>query len=698
MGGPLRMVPLAGTRQFAIARGTGRIGDRQGQGGMRYRQEIDGLRACAVGAVLANHFFEGVFPNGYLGVDIFFVISGYVITGSLAARGAQPLGAFLAGFYARRIKRLVPALALVVLVSSVLICLVDPTPLDYLRTGLLALFGLANIHLHLQATDYFADAAGLNPFTHTWSLGVEEQFYLVFPLLFWLGIRRMGRGPAMAAFVGLVLASAAGWWMVTASDPMLAFYMVFFRFWQIGLGVLAWAAQHRFSPDGGRLGWLKRVALVTTAGVAAGPLALDPRGAAILVTGGTALVLILTGPGRARIALLEAALPTYLGRISYALYLWHWPVAVMLSWTVGLTPVFGGLGIALSLGLADLTWRRIEQPLRRKAWARSPQRELGRGLLAMLGVGAVLFLNGLVLQPHLFRGQRPVLEGVGVGSLTAPYRSQDGTLWVGADCVLSSDGEVGKPIDPAACSIGAPFDSAERRVLVAGNSFSTAFAAAFDGLGATPATAFVLTSSWGASPVPEIGNDTPWQAANAYYWQDVLPRLVDRLRAGDQVLLASDLAGLSPAVAGSRASRDLAALETGLRRLAGELRPRGIGLGVIGPLPFARDANCEPELAMPQWYAPDGGPCRFLGREESLARHRPLTGMLARLEGEGLLRIIAPFDLFCPGPVCGYLNPDGVMMFRDVWSHPSVEAARLMRPLMRGWLDGLARAPEAGTR
>ena len=150
-----------------------------------YRPEIDGLRAFAVIAVIINHFNKELLPSGYLGVDIFFVISGFVITSSLYQRTAQTFSEFLSGFYERRVKRLVPALVFFVLVMSLLICLFNPDPDLSLKTGLASLFGVSNFYLLKQSTDYFSSSTELNVFTHTWSLGVEEQFYLLFPLLAW---------------------------------------------------------------------------------------------------------------------------------------------------------------------------------------------------------------------------------------------------------------------------------------------------------------------------------------------------------------------------------------------------------------------------------------------------------------------------------------------------------------------------------
>lgn len=137
----------------------------------RYRPEIDGLRAFAVVAVIINHFNKDLLPSGYLGVDIFFVISGYVITSSLAGRQSRNFLDFLTGFYARRIKRLMPALVVFILITSALIRLFNPDPGSALDLGWRSLFGISNIKLYQTSTDYFAQSTALNPFTHTWSLG-----------------------------------------------------------------------------------------------------------------------------------------------------------------------------------------------------------------------------------------------------------------------------------------------------------------------------------------------------------------------------------------------------------------------------------------------------------------------------------------------------------------------------------------------
>ncbi|MFM9088559.1 MAG: acyltransferase family protein, partial [Cyanobium sp.] len=156
---------------------------------LKYRPEIDGLRALAVIAVILNHIQPSLLPSGYLGVDIFFVISGYVITGSLINKEAASIGDQLSSFYVRRIKRLFPALITCIVITAILICLFNPEPAESLQTGMAALLGGSNLYLFERATDYFASSTQLNVFTHTWSLGVEEQFYFFYPIFLWYALK-----------------------------------------------------------------------------------------------------------------------------------------------------------------------------------------------------------------------------------------------------------------------------------------------------------------------------------------------------------------------------------------------------------------------------------------------------------------------------------------------------------------------------
>ena len=219
----------------------------------RYRPEIDGLRAFAVVAVIINHFNKDILPGGYLGVDIFFVISGYVITSSLFGRPSKDFKDFISGFYERRVKRLVPALSVFVLITSLAICLFDPTPKFSLRTGLTSLFGLSNLYLLKQSTDYFAQSTALNVFTHTWSLAVEEQFYIFFPFLIWFtGFGRQTKNGARNLFlvVGtLTFASLFIFLFLYSTNQQAAYFLMPSRFWEMATGCLIF------------LGFLKRASI-----------------------------------------------------------------------------------------------------------------------------------------------------------------------------------------------------------------------------------------------------------------------------------------------------------------------------------------------------------------------------------------------------------------------------------------------------
>mmetsp|Transcript_42271 Transcript_42271/g.116922 ORF Transcript_42271/g.116922 Transcript_42271/m.116922 type:complete len:993 (-) Transcript_42271:2191-5169(-) len=227
-----------------------------------YRPDVDGLRAVAVVAVIIFHFDSNRLPGGFVGVDVFFVISGYVVCGSLLRERTAPFGAFVAAFYTRRLKRLAPALLAVVLVTLVWISQLIPpyTPQlhGYYRTASLALIGWSNQYFATLPTGYFDEGdAGLqfNPFTHTWSLGVEEQFYFCFPLLIYLlfgqGCGACCPGTALAycrarpraVLTATLLMSMVVCALLTQREPRYAFYTLPSRFWQLMSGALLFTLQ-----------------------------------------------------------------------------------------------------------------------------------------------------------------------------------------------------------------------------------------------------------------------------------------------------------------------------------------------------------------------------------------------------------------------------------------------------------------------
>ena len=650
-----------------------------------YRPEIDGIRAFAVTAVIINHFNKEILPSGYLGVDIFFVISGFVITSSLASRPSKNFRDFLAGFYTRRIKRLVPALVLFVLIISILICLFNPTPGASLKTGITSLFGLSNLYLLRQSTDYFAASTELNVFTHTWSLGVEEQFYFLFPFLVWFtGFGRLAtKGSRNLFWVMGVLSvtSLIAFVYSYKTNQPAAYFLMPTRLWEMGAGCLLFLSLKHFNRFFRTLD--KVPPLIVTGAVVAVlfvPLQFAVQATfAIVVL--TAILITCLRSGTAAYNLFTHPRVVYIGLISYSLYLWHWGVLSLSRWTIGIHWWSMPLQIALMLLLSIASYRYVETPLRRSDWSAARWKSIGYGLGAS-AISAVLLFS-LTKIPNLYTGQSPSLVAVGVPSLTNTYSlKQVNSLWRGDKCVLSDNSQVGKKILVEDCTLG-NFSNANKRVLVLGNSFSAAFTQAFDDLVVLDEYSVTITSSWGASPVKEIPNNSTWDKANYYYWDSVVPSLINRLRPGDWVFLINDMAGFSPKYRTSETNESLKQLESGLEALSDKLSTRGIRLAILHGNPFAREANCQPVVAAKQWFNLSGGPCQLPSRGESLLRRDNLNKVLVSLEAEGKLHIVDIFDVFCPEEQCTYNAKNGQFLYRDEFSHPSVEGVRLSSPIIR---------------
>ena len=338
----------------------------------KYRPEIDGLRAFAVVAVIVNHFNKDLLPSGYLGVDIFFVISGYVITSSLADRQSQNFLDFLTGFYERRIKRLVPALVVFVLITSVLICLFNPDPDLALKTGATSLFGFSNLYLRKQSTDYFAQSTELNPFTHTWSLGVEEQFYLLFPFLVWFS--GFGQQTAKGArnlffWVGaMTIASLLGYIYLYQVNQPAAYFLMPPRFWEMAAGCLLFIGfQKRARIEQA----LEKVPPLLVVAAMVGVMYL-PVAAAVPATIGivvlSAVLIACLKKGTAAYKFFTLEKMVYIGLISYSLYLWHWAVLSISRWTIGIH-WWSFVPLTLLIIVTSVaSYEFIEKPVRQGKW------------------------------------------------------------------------------------------------------------------------------------------------------------------------------------------------------------------------------------------------------------------------------------------------------------------------------------------
>ena len=367
-----------------------------------YRPDVDGLRALSVAAVFAFHLGFFSTPGGFVGVDVFFVISGYLIGGLV--NGQMERGTFsYARFYERRIRRIFPALAVMLIATTILAVFVFfPVRLaDYAHSLVAAVLSYSNIFFWLN-TSYFADAADSQVLLHTWSLAVEEQFYILLPPFLALVHRWMPRRiVSMVAAVAAVSFAVSVWGAHAAQSA--TFYLPFTRAWELLLGVLIAIYPIRVLDRPmlrnavAALGLAMIMFAILTLsefeafpGLNAAPVCL---GAAMVIAAGA------RGPTAAG-ALLSVGPATWIGKLSYSIYLWHWPVIVMWK-RVELGDPLSHMDeiaiIAVTLVLSYVTWRFVEQPARNPKSRRPVVLGLVGGAFAALTVAsiAIASLGGL---------------------------------------------------------------------------------------------------------------------------------------------------------------------------------------------------------------------------------------------------------------------------------------------------------------
>ena len=353
--------------------------------GDEFRPDVEGLRAVAVVVVVLFHARIAQFSGGFVGVDVFFVLSGFLITRLLLREVARTGTISLRHFWARRARRLLPA-SCVVVVATVLAAQVLLAPIAQrpLATDAVAAGGFAiNFVFASRLGDYFASQVGQtpSPLLHFWSLAVEEQFYLFWPLAL-LALRRRPRRYRRLVAVMMIVVAIASFitclWM-TRTHPTGAFYLLPARMWELAIGGLVavgGSAWRLVSPNArGIAAW------IGVAGIATAVVTFDgsiefPGSAALLPVLGTALIVIGGGTGAARVRRRSRSCGIrslqWIGRRSYAIYLWHWPALVLAEakWgPLSLAQRFVAVGVAVVLAAASL--RLVEDPVRHSTWVAS---------------------------------------------------------------------------------------------------------------------------------------------------------------------------------------------------------------------------------------------------------------------------------------------------------------------------------------
>jgi peptidoglycan/LPS O-acetylase OafA/YrhL len=621
--------------------------------------EIDGLRSLAIVPVVLYHAGWSILPGGFVGVDIFFVISGYLITRILDSEIAAG-GISLSDFYERRARRIMPALFVMVaacIVAAVIILLPEDLVLFGRSLVFTILFG-SNVYFY-KHTGYFDAAADSYAMLHTWSLAVEEQFYLVFPLVLMLAASRFG----LRRWVVVAVIATASFVLSVVTSPLspaFAFYLPFTRVWELmagsllALGVVP-AVTVRLARE--ILSILSLAAIIGTILLLREDQVFPGWVAAFPVLGAAGLIHVSSGTWAGR--MLSLRLLVGIGLISYSLYLWHWPLLVFGSYQL-MRPltVTEGTGIALlAVVCAVLSWRYVERPFRRRTFLSRNMIFAGTGT----GIAVVVAVCTLVDDSKGAPG-RLSPESSRLAAFARDYSPKR----------KACHDEVYAAVPPRkSCVFGAPVAPT---LAVWSDSHGVELAYALGELAGKSNRAVVQLSS-SACP-PGVDFNPPNRPNCAERNREVLDFLL-ATPAIDTVILAA----YRPFDSRKTTPANLAALEKAVAAL------RKAGKTVVLVYPDPDDRMSVPQrLARQQMrfgrFDPDLYPLSEF-RERMPDTLAGLDDLVSRYQ----LVKIDPTDVFCPKGMCMRYRDGKVMLFDD--HHPSLSAERMLAPL---YADLIARS------
>ena len=638
---------------------------------MKFRPDIEGLRALAIVPVVVFHAWPALLPGGFVGVDIFFVISGYLITTLLLQRLAA--GSYsIASFYAARIRRIFPALfAMLALVAPACWLLLEPAALhEFARllgaTGLFA----SNIELY-RTTGYFEGAAELKPLLHTWSLAVEEQYYIVFPPLLAL-LWRFARRRIGIALVAVGLASLAWCLKLMPYDAEWAFFAAPARTFELMIGsVLAWWVGREGRADtrpawvDQAVGWAALGALVASLLLMRADHAF-PGPAALWPCLATAALIWVGATRRAMATRWLSIMPLrWIGAHSFSLYLWHWPVLVLMRHLVldQPTPLQAGLAVALSVALAWASLRWVEAPVRQSRLAQP----------VMLLAGASIIVASLVAAWALalasdHRASQPGRDAAlrAGASDFSPDRKRchsSGNRWLGYD---------------ERCLFGPP--DAKPVLAVWGDSHGVEIARALGNV-ATDRRVAQLT---GSSCPPALGYTPPGRPRCVAVNDALLARLTEDASVDAVLLAARHEFYLGSPNAG--------AFEAGLAESIRRLRAAGKRVLLLDPVPTYH-YPVPAALAM-RWRRGDELVAQGQMTADYRIRQAASLALVQRLTADGQAERVGVGQLLCGGPRCKVLEGDASLYFDD--NHLSMTGAAKVAPAVLRLLEVKTTATAAG--
>ena len=607
-----------------------------------YRPDVDGLRAVAVLSVIAFHISKSALPGGYFGVDIFFVLSGYLITSIIWREIA--LGEFsIVRFYDRRIRRIAPALLLVLFASIVgaVVLLLPVDLIGYSKSLLATVAFVANVYFW-RDTDYFSRLADEKPLLHMWSLGVEEQFYVIFPLLL-VFIARYARKNVATWTTVIVLASLlCSAFLVRIGGALPAFYLLPPRAWELGIGALI-----VFLPAGGArpLSLAGVLSIAGTGlvafGLIAGPIAASPwLPEAVPVTAGTAFLVWSGSHGGHRVARCLSWRPlVFIGLISYSLYLWHWPVIVLLKYYLvrDLRMLDIGAALVLMTACAALSWRYVERPFRSSAMPIVRVR-----YAALAGSVAALAIGVLIIAAQGFPSR--------LNPAAARINAAVGTNY---RCAVSDYLYLSQS---RACVLELPSrDPKDADVVLLGNSHAQMYA---------PVIKEVLRGlSLHGLLVPANGCLPTYQMNISPACLELANRNIDAVVALQRARVvivgttwSDQVAGLNGAAQSDRAN----GLIVGLDRTIDRLLAAGKSVVLIGPIPTP-DWDVASIVSRDLAFGRPVGRPLFESQQQFLQQY---SAAIAHFEGRHDIEFVRPDNTLCAAGRCNYLL-DGRSLFAD---------------------------------
>ncbi|WP_027052257.1 acyltransferase family protein [Mesorhizobium erdmanii] len=631
-----------------------------------FRPDIQGLRALAVGGVVAYHFGLTALPGGFAGVDIFFVISGWLITTHLMREITETGGLDLWRFYARRARRLLPAALFVILATlcTGYFILAPQEQALYSRGAMYASAYAINLWLLRWSFDYFASDALSNPFIHFWSLSVEEQFYLVWPtLLVFAAWLHPGRRMAMVVIGVAGLASFAACLWLTSLSPAWAFYFSPLRAWEFaagGLATLAPAALLRHRPWlGAAQGWLG-LALIAIAYLCLSEDLPFPGWYAALPVAGTVLVL-LAGTGDDNVAAgptgWQALVPAsvlslpplqWVGALSYSLYLWHWPVIVYAGMLASdltiLQRLFCG---ALALLLAFLTYHLIENPGRRFGWLTAGKWALAPAV-ALTGLGvAVAYANAHLATRNIDPAQRGIEQAAEQPSIA---RALD------KNCLLDFH-----TVTPKPCTFG-PNDAAHTIVLF-GDSHADHWSTPLIEAASRNHTKVVtyLKSSCRASRLSTFNTVLKRDYTECDAWREQAIAEIIRRKPRLVVISEFSIGNLTRDMPAAGRKQETARWQAGLRSTLQAFSQAGVETAVIRDTPIG-DSFADSCVARALWWRE--APSRCDTPRAQAANDRAAAQERAVVKSVPDTLYVDLTDRFC-GPTQCHVFIGGKLAFRD---------------------------------